>query len=158
MIMTAFAGLWCALGIRMAQVSVFYFLPVALICLALFWLARKQTARRPNQPTANGRLVGIASAVEGLLIFIAINVLQNIGRPNLITPAVAVIVGLHFWPLARWLPARGYYLTGAALVVVGAAGLLVPDPGARALVVSLAAAGVLWLTSLWVLTKMPAVN
>jgi energy-converting hydrogenase Eha subunit E len=71
----------------------------------------------------------------------------------LIAPVVAIIVGLHFLPLARWLPGPIYYLTGALLVVVGLAGAAVQEPTVRILTVCIGAAGVLWLSCAIVLRQ-----
>lgn len=38
---------------------------------------------------------------EGLGIFIGINIVINLGYPDLIIPVIALAVGLHFFPLAR---------------------------------------------------------
>lgn len=90
--------------------------------------------------------MGIASAVEGVAIFAAVTVLVNLGRRDLIAPAVAIIVGVHFLPLARWFPAPIYYLTAALLVAVGMAGAGVQNLPARVLTVGIGAAAVLWLS------------
>ena len=74
-------------------------------------------------------------------------------RRDLIAPAVAIIVGLHFVPLARWLPAPIYYLTAALLVVVGIAGANVHDLPARVLTVSVGAATALWFSCGMVLIR-----
>jgi hypothetical protein len=38
---------------------------------------------------------------EGVAIFIAVNVLANIGQSAFLLPTIGVIVGLYFLPLAR---------------------------------------------------------
>ncbi|ASU32418.1 hypothetical protein [Mucilaginibacter xinganensis] len=48
-----------------------------------------------------GKWFGIVFGAEGLGIFIAINVVINIGHPELTIPVIALVVGLHFYPLAR---------------------------------------------------------
>jgi len=125
-----------------------YAVAVALsgIIVAIGLRLNKRESATRKERAHRGRIVGIASGVEALLIFIAVNVLANMGRRDLAAPAIAIIVGLHFFPLARWLPARPYYATGAALVFVGIAGLAVPDAKVRLDAVCIAAACVLWLT------------
>ena len=73
-------------------------------------LARRRGRRSapPEERRRRGRIVGIASALEGVAIFAAASVLVNLGRRDLIAPAVAIIVGVHFLPLARWFPAPIY--------------------------------------------------
>jgi hypothetical protein len=103
------------------------------------------TSKTDGRGANIGRLVGIWSAVEGVAILLAVNLCRNLGAPDAVIPAIAIIVGLHFFPLARGIPVRLYYLTGTAMVAVGAAALLVPMPG-RLLATGLGCAAVLWLS------------
>lgn len=48
-----------------------------------------------------GKWFGIIVGAEGLGIFIGINVVINLGYPDLVIPMMALIVGLHFYPLAK---------------------------------------------------------
>ena len=64
------------------------------------------------------RLVGV---VQGLGIGIAVFACVRFGRPELIPAAAALIVGLHFFPLAPLFRVPLYYATGAALCLVAAA-------------------------------------
>jgi hypothetical protein len=72
-----------------------------------------------------GKWFGIIFGGEGLVIFIAINVLTNLGHPELTIPVMALIVGLHFYPLA-WLYQRtiDYYLASYSTLVAIAAIIL----------------------------------
>jgi len=44
---------------------------------------------------------GIIFGAEGVGIFVAINIVTNIGHPDLVIPVIALVVGLHFYPLAK---------------------------------------------------------
>ncbi|WP_158994032.1 hypothetical protein [Mucilaginibacter sp. L196] len=48
-----------------------------------------------------GKWFGIIFGAEGLGIFIGINIVTNLGHPELAVPVIALVVGLHFYPLAR---------------------------------------------------------
>jgi hypothetical protein len=48
-----------------------------------------------------GKWFGIIFGAEGLGIFIGINVVANLGHPELTIPVIALVVGLHFFPLAK---------------------------------------------------------
>jgi hypothetical protein len=48
-----------------------------------------------------GMWFGIIFGAEGLLIFIAINVVINLGHADLSIPVIALVVGLHFYPMAK---------------------------------------------------------
>lgn len=69
----------------------------------------------------SGRWFGIIFGAEGLVIFVVCAILGATGNTNYINPAIALIVGLHFIPLA-WVFRRtlDYYVAGwfvlAALV------------------------------------------
>jgi hypothetical protein len=95
-----------------------------------------------------GRLVGIASGAEGALIGLAIIVLINIYRVDLVASIMATIVGLHFFALAYWMPRRLYYATGALLIAIGICGVWVANVNQRILFTGIGCALVLWLTCL----------
>ncbi len=65
-----------------------------------------------------GKWFGIIFGAEGLGIFIGINVVINLGHPELVIPVIALIVGLHFYPLAKVFKRRfDYYLATWSTVV-----------------------------------------
>jgi hypothetical protein len=148
-VMSAFAAIWWMTGAaqfgRGSLIMYAVGIVISGLMVALGWRRRGRSAAREERKR-RGRIVGIASAVEGATIFAAVTVLVNLGRRDLIAPAVAIIVGLHFLPIARWLPAPIYYLTAALLVAVGMTGAVVQDLPARILTVGIGAAAVLWLS------------
>ncbi len=148
--MSLFAALWWIVGTYASGRGSGLMYAVAIAITSIVVAAASRRARPssgpPEERARRGRLVGIASGVEGLAIFVAINVLANIRRRDLTAPIIAMIVGLHFLPLARWLPAPLYYVTSALLVGLGIAGVRVQDVQFRLFTVSVGAACVLWLT------------
>jgi len=68
----------------------------------------------------SGKWFGIIFGAEGLGIFIAINIVINLGHPELTIPVIALVVGLHFYPLAKvFRRTIDYYLaTWSTLVAV----------------------------------------
>ena len=74
---------------------------------------------------STGKWFGIIFGAEGLGIVIAINVVVNLGHPELTVPVIALVVGLHFFPLA-WLFRRSidYYLASYSTLVAVAAMIL----------------------------------
>ncbi len=106
-----------------------------------------------------GMWFGIVFGVEILLIALASILLSNFQLDRFIAPAVALIVGIHFLPLARLFRVPAYYLTGAllsvlALIALGALLLGLPLAGSSpynwSLFVGLGATLVLWLTALYI--------
>lgn len=48
-----------------------------------------------------GMWFGIIFSAEGLGIVIAINIVRNLAHDDLIIPVIALVVGLHFYPMAK---------------------------------------------------------
>jgi hypothetical protein len=65
---------------------------------------------------------GIIFGAEGLGILIGINIVTNIGHADLVIPVIALVVGLHFYPLTKVFKRTiDYYLaTWTTLVAVAA--------------------------------------
>lgn len=84
-------------------------------------LSPQDQERAKRQGGAYGMIFGI----EGVAIFVAVGVLNAVGAPRYIVPIIAMIVGLHFYPMARVFRRRLdlYPATWASLV--GLAGVLV---------------------------------
>lgn len=70
----------------------------------------------------SGMWFGIIFGAEGFLIFIAVNAVINLGHPELTIPAIALVVGLHFYPMAKIFKRKvDYYLaTWTTLVAITA--------------------------------------
>ncbi|WP_449355448.1 hypothetical protein ACUL41_05325 [Virgibacillus natechei] len=127
-------------------------------CLLLF-ASRKLPNRVPDG--RHGKNIGlwfnIVFAAEGLAIVIAIAVCNTIGHTELIPLVIAMIVGIHFLPLAYLFQVRVYYFTGVLLcLVVVITWLFVPfnvilqehQINAYMFVVGFGSALILWGTSL----------
>jgi len=113
-------------------------------------LAAAQTLRSPGRgiepsPRA-GKAIMWASIGEGVGLFVAANLVQNLHRPDLLLPAMALVVGLHFLPIAYAAPFRPFYALGAALILAAIAGCVVAAPLGGA-VAGLAAASALWIAA-----------
>lgn len=99
-----------------------------------------------------GQIIGWSAGLEGLAIFVAVGLLNRFGLSAYAFPAAAVVVGLHFLPLAALLPLRVYYLSALSLVSAGIIGLYV-QVADRPFVVGTLSAIVLWATCLERLAK-----
>jgi len=162
LILAFFASVWWIVGLRAAShgPALVYLVPVVVAAAlgSVFWGVAQRRGASPSavddaEEARRGRLVGWASAAEGIAIFIAANVLVNTGHRDAIAPTIALIVGAHFVPLARGLRAPAYYLTAGALAGLGVIGLTIGDVPTRLTLVSAGAAGVLWLTALSALVR-----
>ena len=160
-IMFLFGVIWFLAGLaggRFFPVWMRAGLPVVGLVLAA-WIVMlavraARVARNAPPPTAEqeaigrtiGRRFGRINGIQGGAIFLAIVALNVVHRPDFIAPAIAVIVGLHFLPLAGLFQRPSYYVTGLLGCAIGVAGFLIPDPSARLSVVGLSFGLLLWLT------------
>jgi hypothetical protein len=48
-----------------------------------------------------GKWFGVAFGAEALGIFIGVNIVVNLGYPELTIPVMALVVGLHFYPMGK---------------------------------------------------------
>jgi len=158
-IMSFFATIWWIVGVLNSGWSpiVSFGIPIAIFVF-LFANRKKEnithTDLSEQEGRRIGRIVGIASGAEGIIIFVVVNILSNIGKSDLLSPIIAIIVGLHFIPLARWIPAKLYYYTALVLVAVGTIGLFISDSNLRLKFACLGSALALWITS-YIVLRMP---
>ena len=158
-IMSFFAAVFAsmALAIRSGWHTSLPFLPFLIfagIAIAARVLSRR-AGQRPDAPKRTGRVILWSSVAEGVGIFVAANVVANLGHPELLLPAIALVVGLHFLPMAYLIPFRPFYLLGGTLVAVAVLAVGRPDlVGARS--AGFAAALVLWTAALLALRRQAA--
>jgi hypothetical protein len=147
-----FATLWFAFGLYSAGSHWWVLYGVAVVLsVALVLGVPKNDASPAGTRRHRARVIGIASGLEGLAIVAALLVIPPSQQSHWATPVIAAIVGLHFIPIAHYLPYKPYYIGGVALVCVAVAGAAIALAGfgdaASHLTVALGAAIVLWLTS-----------
>ena len=155
-ILCVMAAVWALWGLGAANVTAWADIFAELIALSPLVLAnnRRFPEASPEKARRVTRLVGLATLFEGVVIAAGAQGLARVGRPDLIVCLVALAVGLHFFPLARWLPMPKYYLTGVALIVAAGLGLILPTVD-RIVVVAGSAAAILWLTALAIILTLP---
>ena len=114
---------------------------------ALIALAAAQVLRRPGEgvvPSKQAEKAIMWSSIgEGVGLFVAADLVVNLGHAELLLPAMAIVVGLHFLPIAYAAPFRPFYLLGGALLGAGALGFILAGP-AGGEVAGFAAAAALW--------------
>jgi MFS family permease len=120
---------------------------VPFLAFAAIMLAAILTMRLPGQPPArprHARRVILWSTIgEGAGIVVAPTILINVGHPELLLPVTALVVGLHFLPMARRIPFPGFYWIGFALLAAAATGFALSQTiGGK--ISGLASAAVLW--------------
>lgn len=122
-----------------------------VVTLALVGLALRSTAdgrpeRVRSQPEGWHRLVGLVNLGEVAAIVLVVVVCLVGDVPQLVPPLVALVVGVHFVPLARLFDQPEYRATAAGLVVAATAGLALLVVSNEA---SRTAAGGLTALTLW---------
>ncbi len=132
---------WHVLG----SILVIPFLVFVLIAFTASYALRQPGSGIALSSTAKRTFLW-ASTAEGAGIFVAINVVMNMHRPDWRLPAMALVVGLHFLPVAYGTGFRAYYRLGGALIAVALVGFAVPSPFGGALS-GVAAAACLWSAS-----------
>ncbi|MFG2921760.1 hypothetical protein ACGFYA_09575 [Streptomyces sp. NPDC048305] len=157
-VLSVFALVWAfagASGLASGGAALAVEAAAAVVTVTAIVLAyRKGAAPSPRMvdlPSGWARSVGIVNAVELVAVFAVIAASNASGRPGFIPPAIALVVGLHFIPLARLYDQWQYRWTAALLSAVAAVGLVllaagVSDEGVRA-AVGLASAVTLWASA-----------
>lgn len=157
LILALFAGLWAAVGAsglppdlaagaRIAGAAI-----SGTVILVAFRPGEAPAERRRHQPVGWYRRVGLVNLVQAGAIAVVVLGFIASGVPQLVPPVVCVIVGLHFFPLARLFDQPQYVWTAAGACAAGVAGLLALMLGAgletSRMLVGLGAAATLWLTA-----------
>ncbi|MFG3141957.1 hypothetical protein ACGFZA_37775 [Streptomyces sp. NPDC048211] len=164
LVLSVFAVVWAFAGASGLATSgaatAVEIVAVALTAVAVLLAYRKGAAPSPrlvSLPPNWGRAIGIVNGVEVVAIFAVIAASNASGHPGFIPAAIALVVGLHFFPLARFYDQWQYKVTAVLLSVVGVAGFALlaaglTDESVRA-VVGLASAAVLWASAYHVAVK-----
>ena len=159
-VLTFFGAFWASQAITnwpQASPLAYGILGLPEVALILFAVMRfinvgnLPEATDGDQASRDGKRTGITFglivAVEFSLIAVAANIRVKLDRPLLITVAIALIVGLHFFPLARLFGVPIYSVTGLLCVACAFASLLIADEALRIFILGLAIAVVLWGTA-----------
>jgi hypothetical protein len=134
--MTVFTGLWAGIAYGGGLLHSPYRIGLIVFVVVMIWFViqafrffgiakhypRIQSDEDAKEGKKMGMWFGIIFGAEGLFIFLAINLVNNLGHPDLVIPAIALVVGLHFYPMA-WIFKRkiDYYLaTGSTIVAIAA--------------------------------------
>ena len=132
--LSGFGGLWFLLGLAASQrlsLPTACALAAGLVALvAGTVLLRRRSAALPasrldpEEQRRAGRTFGRVNAAQWAAIVLIAVVLGRLHLDAYTPAAVTVVVGLHFFPLARLFRSPQHHVTGAALVLWGAVCLL----------------------------------
>ncbi|MDN5929449.1 MAG: hypothetical protein L0I24_00010 [Pseudonocardia sp.] len=145
-----------ATGLAAVGLSMAVTIPLALgaaAVVAVLVAGASSLPKRERTPRWPTRFNGYAwiNVGQGGAVVIAVAVLASAGAIVLLAPVICLIVGVHFFPLARMFGQTQYWATGALLVVLAVVGVILVVNGATGevvrIVVGFGAALVLWGTS-----------
>lgn len=156
LIMSFFGSVFAALTLYWQWHVAGPLLALPFLVFALIAVAAALVIRLPGTgivlPEKAGRVIMWSSIGEGVGLGLVANVLINLHRLDLLPPAMALIVGLHFLPIAVAAAFRPFWLLGGALILAAAAGFILPAPTGGE-VAGLAAALALWVASLMAVVR-----
>lgn len=139
--MAVFGTLWAGTGVMGLQgwgvpyvelAAIFVGIIMVIVGISLIHASQKI----PHQVSEDGArrlkrigfLFNMVFIAEGLLIGIAISICNLINQTDLIPGVIAIIVGIHFLPLASLFQIKVYYATGVPLCLLALiTWLFVPD-------------------------------
>ncbi len=132
--MAFFGTLWAGIGVMGLQEWGFPYVELAAILVGLMLLIGgisllHAAHEMPQQITGNLKRIrfwfNIVFIAEGLLIGAAIAICNAANQTELIPGVIAIIVGIHFLPLASLFQIKLYYFTGVILCFLALMTLLV---------------------------------
>jgi hypothetical protein len=132
-------------------VAVMVFLVVAALRLQRRGKDAGKDAVPAEEQRRNDRIFGIVNAVTWITVFLVFLIFPRIGHEDLAIPAVALIVGLHFFPMPRLYRHTANLVTGVCIAVWA---IVCPMlfQGDRLIGFVAAGAGLaLWLSAAWAL-------
>lgn len=141
-------GGWLALYL----VSVVFVTVAVRALLRAKALATLSGARRGDFWAEHGRQFKLTSIFEGSGCGIVVLVTVHFHRPELVASGIALVVGLHFFPLARIFRFPLYYSVGAAVVVCAVLSALLFRGDAATAAAGIGTGVVLWVTALCALS------
>ncbi|HMG85203.1 MAG TPA: hypothetical protein VK574_05645 [Terracidiphilus sp.] len=123
MILAGFGGIWLGLAFyakEMLNAAMILYIVAGLLTLlagsAKLMRASGRWSREPRNPSHN-RAFGWINALQWIAIFIVVQILTRLHLDAYTVSAIAGIVGLHFFPLAKLFRNRMHYVTGSAMVL-----------------------------------------
>lgn len=163
MFMALFGVVWAAAGAgALGGVTRVILLVVSLALAATLCLGSVRLCRAArglsmdDSPQAQARRRRISRrfnlvfGLEAVAIALTVVLLGRYGLGTFIPAAVALIVGVHFFPLAGLYRVKAYYLTGATLCILALVAFLMA-PAARLPLVGLGSAAALFATAAYIL-------
>jgi hypothetical protein len=169
-ILTLFGSFWCINALTLWPARPKWTIPLAVVAIILLLVACGLRLRASSElPSSDdpaevakgkrsGKMFGIIFGLESGLIGLASALLGRSGLGDWISVEVALIVGLHFLPLAYVFEMPLYFWTGG-LSIAGVWGcVFIRQVGQRDLWVGLVMAAVLWSTTVFLILQTKSIT
>jgi hypothetical protein len=164
MVVSGFGTLWMVAGLSLMHRLNAATLSATLIVgsmlgLTAGWLL-KRTPKRADGPEARkqqqqiGRRFGLINGIQWTACAIAVILLNVFRQTDYIAPVIAIIVGLHFFPLASLFHNRTHYVKGTAMVLWAAGSMLILRGGQVSSVVAIGAGTILLLSAVYEISSV----
>jgi hypothetical protein len=167
MFLAFFGSWWMAAGLNtIPGMKTSVLTGVALIGLGLFAAGWRQL-RRAKQHTPTRQVIDASIEANRTKVFRNINiaqwsaciglvvVLNILQRGEWIVPGIMLIVGVHFFPLAKLFRYQAHYVTGSALVALALSYPFLAAGGPASAVGPIGAALILWVSAAGMLVRAP---
>jgi len=165
LVMTFFGAWWAVAGIQRSSWPAWSLAIVGVVAVRIAAAALQTLRANPSvdeplpadlraRQRRAGRIFAWTCAAEVLGILVGVNLVANLGHPELEPVAVMLPVGLHFLPLASAFHYRPHLATGVALTAWALAYPALLAGGALAPVGLVAAGAILAASSAWALRSV----
>ena len=158
MILAGFGGIWLGLALYAKETlnaaTILYIVAGLLMLLAGGAKLMRAAGRWPRQPEspAQRQAFGWINALQWIAIFFVVQIFNRLHLDAYTVSAVAGIVGLHFFPLAKLFRNRMHYATGAAMVIWAASTALFAPHEQMQGDAALGAGAILWMSAAFTLS------
>ncbi|KRE90461.1 hypothetical protein ASG89_09240 [Paenibacillus sp. Soil766] len=139
MFMTFFGALWASIGIVGSHqlvapwplvLSIIMTVILLFGAISLFITSRSMNHTvTPKEREVSKRInqkFGFIFGLEGIAIFLASVICHTIDHFQVFFPIMAIIVGIHFFPLAQLFREKFYYSTGIVMSMLGIISFFLP--------------------------------
>ena len=158
MFFTIFGAIWLvtwsqrAFGPRTGMLALIAVGAVAIFVVALRQYQRHRSARdaeadSPARKQAS-RIFNIVNVTQWVAILVVGNILANVGLKDWALPAAMLIIGAHFFPLAKAFGNPQLVVTGVAMVILAIGYPMAAPGGAGSPVGCLGAGFILWASAI----------